>query len=339
MSVSIGIVMELAAREMIAAKFKDVGPDHLFAALLKFSELPPPRPEGSDNTKDGVQEIVSDINALSQEIASRAIDSTTVRRAIRAAIGKGDVEYGGGPIHRSDSCRTLFDRAAALAESQRTDVLGPIHLLLVSFEDPTPAMVTVMGHIGQTAKRKREKTPLLDEAGEDLSQSNPDTTAKISQHYKVHTQALRSVLAQRNISCVFLASDEAEIIRSICAAAALEMAGMDCPQSIKGKRIIDVSRSDRSSSAQTDWVKQIIEEASRIQDSFVLLPPITSKLPQPDKWLSLLQSYLAPAKVCVICQISPSLYQEIVQRDLSWKRISHVIWLDKGSHETIPTSL
>ena len=72
-SVSIEVVLELAARETIAAKFKEIEPDHLFMALLKFSELPPPQTaEPGGGQKGSVQEIISDINTLSKEIASRS---------------------------------------------------------------------------------------------------------------------------------------------------------------------------------------------------------------------------------------------------------------------------
>ena len=39
-SASVEMVMQLAGQEAIAAEFKEIEPEHLLAALLKFSELP-----------------------------------------------------------------------------------------------------------------------------------------------------------------------------------------------------------------------------------------------------------------------------------------------------------
>ncbi|MFQ5473737.1 MAG: hypothetical protein ACE5FA_12760, partial [Dehalococcoidia bacterium] len=160
---SIEFMCSLAAREAIAAEYKEIEPEHLLAAILKFSELPVAELEKMAPGAHVARELAHDVEAARRELSDRAIDSTGVRRELRSAMGSGSCKYGGGVIHRSSASREVFDRAARLADDTGSESLSPIHVLEVILASPSPTMEKTLGEaVGPRIPRATE-TPLLAE--------------------------------------------------------------------------------------------------------------------------------------------------------------------------------
>ena len=336
-SVSIEVVMELAARETLASKFKEIEPDHLFMALLKFSELPPPQSTELSNTqKSSIQEMISDMNTLSKEITARSIDSTKIRREIRSTAGEGNFNHSGGVIHRSEQSRKIFEQAVTFAANNGDGTLYPIHLFAALLNSPTPAMLKVMGKYQPPARIQKMETPRLDADGQDLSKVLNNEA--IMPNQAAYSKVLLSVLSLKNISCIFFVSENDEYVRSISIAAALKFISGDSPPNLEGKRIIDISQSKKFITHRMEWIKQIFDEVLKAQDIILLLPPITYEFYDVSGWLMSLQLYLAPMKVQIICRISSEICKDYIQNSASWKKISHIIWIDINK-ESIPITL
>ena len=93
-SVSIELLWQLAAQEAIVGEFAEIEPEHFFAAMLKFAELPVE--ELGHLVRGGrvPRELATEVDSVREELDSREIDSTRVRRELRARLGKG-----GNPYH------------------------------------------------------------------------------------------------------------------------------------------------------------------------------------------------------------------------------------------------
>jgi len=128
-SASIDVAMLLAAQEAIAGGFKGIEPEHLLEAILKLSEIPVEELEKMTNNQGAAKELVKEAASVRSELKLRTIESTRVRRELRALLGKGQHEWDGGRVPRSEATRRLFEVAGKAAEEGRTGVFSATHLL------------------------------------------------------------------------------------------------------------------------------------------------------------------------------------------------------------------
>ena len=107
-SASVELVLQLAAYEAAASQFAEIEPEHLLAALLRFSEL-----SSEDLLKlvpgtAAGRELTSETDAVRKTLTERSINSTFVRNSVRARMGTGGVRYQGGRLQRTTASRQIF---------------------------------------------------------------------------------------------------------------------------------------------------------------------------------------------------------------------------------------
>ena len=124
-SASIELVWQIATQEAVAAEFAEIEPEHFLAAILKFSELPVDQVGNLAPGADAVREMATAVGKVREELQRRAIDSTRVRRELRVKLGNGGSPPDGGPKHRSQASRDMFDAAARMADEVNSEVLVP----------------------------------------------------------------------------------------------------------------------------------------------------------------------------------------------------------------------
>ena len=172
-SASIELVMQFATYEAIAGKFREVEPEHMLMALLKFPELPIAEMEKLAPGASSEQ-VAKEIEAVCKKLEQRKIDSKSARRELRTKMGKGNSPFSGGRIHRSSASRQIFDVAGKLAGDAGGETITSDHILEALMIAPTQLIEQVLGGAVGARVEERKDTPLLDRYGKDITKAAAD---------------------------------------------------------------------------------------------------------------------------------------------------------------------
>ena len=159
LSPSSELVHQLAAREAIAGRFKEIEPDHFCLALMKFSELPLDEMEKMGQGGGIARVLANEVKSLREEFESRAVDVKRMRRDLRERLGKGDSTYDGGQLHRSQASRDMFKVAEGFAQHAGSETLTAVHFLEALLTAPTKAMRDVLGDAVRTRPKEVPEKP------------------------------------------------------------------------------------------------------------------------------------------------------------------------------------
>jgi ATP-dependent Clp protease ATP-binding subunit ClpA len=343
-SASIEIIWQLAGQETIAGEFKEIEPEHLFMALLKFADLPVQEVDNIAPASEAAKQLAVEVGRVREELANRAIDSTKIRRSLRAQMGKGGNPYEGGQIHRSPASRALFDAATKWADDAGVETLTAEHLLAAIFASPTAAIVQILGEKIKPMMPKTSKTPLLDEYGQDLTHLAAIGKLKESSARRVEAKVLGQALSRTNCRCVFLITDSDDAALSVVAATSFLIVSKNCPPLIKGNRIVDITAIKSvpgSLEKHMSQLEQIMAEAAAEKKVILFVPPIeiledSSKI---NIWLNLLRATLDKGLVQGICRAGPQAYRKWIEKDSSLRRLAEFIWIRAEEKGGIPTEI
>lgn len=343
-SATIELVWQIAGQEAIAGSFKEIEPDHFCLALLKFSELPVEEVGRVANGAEVARELAVEVDAVREEIEGRTIDSKATRRALRTLIGKGDSDYDGGRMHRSQASRGLFDAASKLADDAGADTLLARHLIETLLASPTRAMAEVLGESIHRRKAKPSKTPLLDQCGRDLTALAKEGSLATDFERSAETKALLQILSQNNRRNVFLVEESDEAIRTVIESAAHVLVSGDAPVALKGKRLIDVSSVGFSNEEIEDSfleLEKAMGEASAAGDVILFGPAVdaTSGSDQAPASLEWLRSAFSRSCMPHICRVAPPVYQQWIAKNRLWRDLAQGMWLHNEKHDGLPDEL
>jgi len=332
---SIVSLMKLASQEAIAGRFGEISPEHLLLALLKLAELPLQEIQGMGPGLAGMEQLAKEVQSLRDELAGRGIDSTQVRRRLRAELGRGTRERPTSPMHRSVAARKAFEDAAKLAHEQRVPGITAVHLLRSLLADPTPAMVKVLGKgAGMTA------CPLLDRCAKDLTQLAQEGKLTPDRGRQAETKALLGSLAANSRPAAFLITDSDDLARDVVIATAAAVSGSTAAPSLKDCRILDVSEACRPDApgSQAD-LQGVLDEAAGSSSIILFVPPVVDTSQGPDQWAVVLRSGIEKRQAKIICRVSPDAYAAVLAGDPAWKRLAHPIWLLEHVPDGVPPEL
>jgi hypothetical protein len=337
-SASIDVAMLLAAQEAIAGGFKGIEPEHLLEAILKLSEIPVEELEKMTNNQGAAKELVKEAASVRSELKLRTIESTRVRRELRALLGKGQHEWDGGRVPRSEATRRLFEVAGKAAEEGRTGVFSATHLLDALLRTPTKTMAKVLGSAAGPRPHGRQTKLLIDQYGKDFVPVSEDseTVATLKAQCKALNQALS---IQRHCSVFLITSSESLVLSVIRGALAV-----DTIHGAKWRRIVDVTSlksAGKGGSGVDTKLKRMLAEAAEAPGLVLFLPAI-EMVPRDEKgnrWVNALKAGIEKSAARCICRVDPTAYAQWVKPDVVWKRIVQVIWLSETKGAGVPSEL
>ncbi len=144
-SPTIEIIMSLAAREAIAAEFGEIEPEHLFVGILKFSEIDMELVKDNFAIEGSFEFLKNELDEVRAVLNDRGIDSTALRRQVRAALGKGGSPFNQEAIHRSLETKLLFEMAGELAGEEEAGLVTACHYLRAILKNPTARLAGLIG--------------------------------------------------------------------------------------------------------------------------------------------------------------------------------------------------
>ena len=337
-SSAIELIWNLAAQEAVAGEFREIEPEHLCIAILKFAEISPQEEKIAQ-----VRQMGEEIRAVRMQIDSQRVDTTIARRRLRTMIGTGGQPYAGGGMHRSQASREIFDAAATLADTTGSEVLLVSHLWSALLACPTEAILQVMGDKTIGAPVRSASTPLLNEGGRDWIQFVTESKAPAGTDRFSEAKALVRALSRSSGKSVLLIVDDSDAATRVFARLAQMMTMRDCPPALKGRCLLEVPlivTRGESPSRITERLEQLLFEASHNRIILIL-----SSIAQdtnysvPGEAIDLIQSTIADGKVQCIWCVSRQTYESLCGSETVRRRRAEVIWVGGERTQEIPKEL
>lgn len=343
-SASIELVMQIATYEAVAAKFREVEPEHLLMALLKFAELP--IEEMGKLAAGGVaaKHVGREVSAVGKELTRRSVESTKIRRELRVKMGRGNSPFSGGVVHRSVASRQIFDVAGKLADDTGSDAVTAEHILEALMRAPTRLIEQVLGNAVGVKVEERKDTPLLDEYGKDLTKLVAEGRLPPVSNRTAECKAVVEALKQPDRRCVLLISDNDQVVESVVFAVAHAIGKKNFAGDLKDQRIIDVTnfppiwKWDKNNWEQ---FRRLIAEGASAENVILFVPPVQNPpgLDVDDEWSGLLKKTLAKTSTQCVCRVEPATYKNCIKKDFGWKQFANVIWIHDEIKDEVPREL
>lgn len=333
--------MQFAIYEAATGQFPHIEPEHMLMALLKVSEL---RRDEVDKLAQGASNLIVEIEAVRNELLRRRIDSTSLRRELRAKKGQGGSPFQGGILHRSPETRRLFDRAVEFAAMEGTGSVKANHILQAVLASPTPLVEQVLGHAATYGMKDNQKATLLDKYGKNLTALAREGKLPSGTDRKAESKALAQVLHKSDKPAVFLISDSHPIFESVITATVLHMSKEDADNVEGTRRVIDVTNARGGSEWDTETLgrlRGIFSETSGLEDVVLVVPPLepAGTESRTDDWIDLMESFLVQQSVKCLCRVDPEVYRTRIETRASWKRLGDVMWIRDKVNRDIPMEL
>lgn len=343
LSASVELLWQLAGQESVAAQFKEVEPEHFLAALLKFSELPVEELDKMAPGAEAAKVLATEVRAVRAALEERGVDTTRVRRELRARMGRGQTPYEGGQVHRSDASRAIFDAASKLADDAREETVTALHLLEAILAAPTPAMREVLGELKAPASGQ-SAAPIMAELGRDLVRLAAEGSLRADKGRQAECKALLGHLAATERKAVLLLTESDEAARQVVEAAACAIAARESPAALKQKRIIDASTLKpvgQGGDQNVDKLSGLLAEAARVPEAILYVPAVESAGTggAGARWVESVKSMGAAAQVQLICRVEPAAFDDLKKGDSAWKRLGYVMWIGAAAPKDLPMEL
>ncbi len=343
-SASIELVMQFATYEAIAGQFREVEPEHLLMGILKLVELPVEEAEKLAPGVAAVKQVIQEINAIRGQLTDKAIESTKIRRELRAKIGQGTSPFSGGKVHRSAASRKLFDDAARLADDRGSDAIGAQHLFEALLSSPTQLIIQVCGDLVGVKEGTLGNTPLLDEYGKNLVKLASEGKLPQVAGWNAQCKVLIDTLKQSDKCCVLLVSDKDTVVQSVVFAAVHTLTKNPTDIWLKKVRIFDLANLVICSvwnSETAEIFTRLFNEAASLEKVILFVPVIihSSSSKSTSNWPDFLQKTLSKYSFKCICRLDPASYKQLVKNDLLWKRNADLIWIHDQIQNEVPEEL
>jgi ATP-dependent Clp protease ATP-binding subunit ClpC len=152
------VTWQIGSMEASAAERQFIEPEDIFIGICKLEDV-----LAGENVNKLLEQF-GDINhlrmesaRLSQYFAKFSVDRASLRRIVRGYLGRGTHPPGANqPVHRSEACKQIFQKAIQMAEAKRSEDLHCLHLLAALLESPSPELAKAIQRGGATLETLRE---------------------------------------------------------------------------------------------------------------------------------------------------------------------------------------
>lgn len=336
LSASVQMVWQLAAREAVAAGYRDIEPEHFLAALLKFAEVPPEELASALGSSDAAAVIADDIRRVKQTLQELSVDTRSARHEIRTRLGAGGQAYTGGVVHRSQSTRALFDAAVTAAERRGEDSLAAPHLLQVLLAAPSPVMTKVLG---DRLRRASDVAARSVPGRVPRAAATEGTTGKdLPGELAIAARSIAQCLVQGKRPAIVVVSESSEPADvAIRAATGIVSSG----EGGKGRKMQVVDATDCGPTQEDDGVGRVVEAVAAVQgqpESVLYLPSFAGVMAVSGgkAWLEAVKEALQHKSTRCIAHVTAAGRSQLVDADGDWTRLLDTIWLLDTQLQDVP---
>ena len=148
-SPTIILIWQIAASETAYAKFQFIEREQIFIGLLKARGLLRPEILEQIGLSIGdMDELQEELDPIDDIFKRLRIDRTRLRRLVRASVGEGGFEHKEKVVHRSESCKSIFNHALEISKKDNSQKVKCIYLLQAILEEPGSYIQTALKSLG-----------------------------------------------------------------------------------------------------------------------------------------------------------------------------------------------
>ncbi len=150
---------QIGSMEASAADRQFIEPEDLFIGICKLDDILTGENVGKLLEEFGdLNHLRMESSRVSQYFAKFHLDRVSVRRFLRGYLGRGSHSAVriAEPVHRSDACKRIFQKAVEIAGAGPSPELHSFHLLAALLENPSPEMAKAIERCGGTLDEMRE---------------------------------------------------------------------------------------------------------------------------------------------------------------------------------------
>jgi ATP-dependent Clp protease ATP-binding subunit ClpC len=157
---------QLAAQEAAISRYQFIEEGHLLIGICSLEKIL--ARSGEANISQSIRGLLQvECDAVEDCLRDFKLDSRQLRREVRKRLGKGESQETNKVIHRSHSCREIFERADTIST---TEEISCIHLLAALCEKPGKVISSVLDDAGiqstelliRTLARTGKFQPIID---------------------------------------------------------------------------------------------------------------------------------------------------------------------------------
>lgn len=153
LSITAEIAWQMAANEAAASEYMFIGKEQLLNGILSIEKVVASGPDKMGIDQNAWQQLKEESTLLKRVFRSQGVDQRKLRRLIRKKLGNGGYKHTEKTIHRSEECRAVFAKAAAVSQLK---MITTLHLACVIAENPGDILMTVFSDLGVDSKALRE---------------------------------------------------------------------------------------------------------------------------------------------------------------------------------------
>jgi len=139
LSAGASLAWKIAAFEALQARAELIGREHLLIGLFSLEKVL--STEDFRKHPQDARTVLAERDALDYLLRHSGQDAAALRRQLRRALVRGDAAGKKGTMHRSPSCRRVFERAGELAGKGTAGCVQLFHAIL---EDPGPVILKAL---------------------------------------------------------------------------------------------------------------------------------------------------------------------------------------------------
>jgi len=342
-SLSIQVILPLAAGEAIAGEFECIEPAHLFIATLKFAEFDKSRFEAmAKGSAHAVEILVKEHGAVCARLDELSIQvpagTKAARHSLRSKLGKGRHRHDRErAIHRSEASRAMCTAAEERALAAGDLQWSAVHLLDALLESPSSKMINVLAEIGSAPPKRTVETPLLDRHGSDLTALAKEGHFAVAEDISsaLATDAVCKVVAEEilaaNGSSILLIQAGARTPRDVVETLAQVFTSDSPPKGAKGIRVIEISVANLPR-RQTEFEQDLaglLNEATQAGNVILWFSDFlhfVQRDSQTDTTQLLIEKLRDKSLRC-IASTDSRVYLKNINPEPVWKRLFHSVWI------------
>lgn len=149
MSPGASMAWQLAASEAARSQQRYIECESVFVGICRLGPWLRQTVQGQEQrqlTPQALRAIQPEVETIEELLRTVHLTPQIVCRAVRTAAGHGTHSHGtASVVHRSQACKTCFQRANALATAAHAQEIHCLHLLSALLEHPGPILSGVFG--------------------------------------------------------------------------------------------------------------------------------------------------------------------------------------------------
>lgn len=325
---------QLAAKEAIAGRFKEIEPEHLFATILKISEIPMEALTPQIARQSDVDSIKTELQSLVSDFKARNIQTTEVRRLIRSLMGVGNYQHGQEPVHRSNELRRIFSAAELRTRNQGENCVHISCLLKELLQSATPIMTKVLNQ-----ERVDIAEPALLCPEQDLVHIALYQSIKADHGVNAAGLALYETIKQSRP--VILIHNSEDIVRRVLSQAAARLANAENPAQYALYDMYKLLDHPAGAQYPADIWQQALTEITNQKHIYLYLPGLylNPGNNEPDAWTKNLLACLRQQTLNFICRTDPAVFPRLQEIEPVLKRQAGVIWIHDVTEQELPSKI